>query len=138
MLTLQIIMVRYKYYSIFKKKYIQSIFAPQYIYRIYLSINQPICLSTYIPLFLCVYNNTMNYRILKASNIFISRKDQSHEGSIYLSIYLEHKPVESIMYWMYLYLGRTSLMYAAWNGNTDTVKILLEHGAEVNTKDNSG
>ena len=29
-------------------------------------------------------------------------------------------------------------MYAAENGNTDTVKILLEHGADVNTKDNSG
>ena len=29
-------------------------------------------------------------------------------------------------------------MVAALNGNTDTVKILLEHGADVNTKDNSG
>ena len=29
-------------------------------------------------------------------------------------------------------------MYAAKRGNTDTVKILLEHGAEVNTKDNNG
>ena len=90
------------------------------------------------PLSLCVYNYAMNYRILKASNIFISRKDQSHEGSIYLSIYLEHKPVESIMYWMYLYLGRTSLMDAAKKGNTETVKILLEHGADVNARDNYG
>ena len=51
---------------------------------------------------------------------------------------MEHKPIESIMYGIYLYLGKTSLMYAAENGNTDTVKILLEHGADVNTKDNSG
>ena len=42
------------------------------------------------------------------------------------------------MHRIYLYLGKTSLMYAAENGNTDTVKILLEHGADINTKDNSG
>ena len=35
------------------------------------------------------------------------------------------------MYLLYLYLGRTSLIYAAWNGHTDTVIILLEHGANV-------
>ena len=34
-----------------------------------------------------------------------------------------------------LYLGETSLMYAAMFGNTDTVRILLEHGADVNAKD---
>ena len=48
---------------------------------------------------------------------------------------------------MYLYLGKTSLMYAAKESrgryaaesrNTDTVQMLLEHGADVNTKDNSG
>ena len=37
-----------------------------------------------------------------------------------------------------LYLGKTSLMSGAENGRTDTVKILLEHGADINTKDNSG
>ena len=29
-------------------------------------------------------------------------------------------------------------MYAAKSGNTDTVRILLEHGADINTKDNNG
>ena len=29
-------------------------------------------------------------------------------------------------------------MYAAERGNTDTVKILLEYGAKVNTKDKNG
>ena len=29
-------------------------------------------------------------------------------------------------------------MYAAQSGNTETVKILLEHGAEVNSKDKDG
>ena len=42
------------------------------------------------------------------------------------------------MYLIYLYLGRTSLMYAAWDGYTEIVKILLEHGADVNTKDYEG
>ena len=51
---------------------------------------------------------------------------------------MEHKPIESIMYSIYLHIGRTSLMNAARSGNTDTVKILLEHGAEVNTKDKDG
>ena len=32
----------------------------------------------------------------------------------------------------------TSLMKAAEYDNTDTVRILLEHGADVNTKDNNG
>ena len=48
------------------------------------------------------------------------------------------KNLKTLVYLIYLYLGRTSLMYAAENGNTDTVKILLEHGAEVNTKDKDG
>ena len=29
-------------------------------------------------------------------------------------------------------------MYAAENGNTDIVKILLEHGADTNFKNNNG
>ena len=37
-----------------------------------------------------------------------------------------------------LYLGKTSLMYAAVNVKTETVRILLEHGADVNTSDNDG
>ena len=34
--------------------------------------------------------------------------------------------------------GVTSLMQAAKYGNTETVKILLEHGADVNSKDEEG
>ena len=32
----------------------------------------------------------------------------------------------------------TSLMWAAMNGNTETVRILLEYGADVNHKDDGG
>ena len=39
-----------------------------------------------------------------------------------------------------LYLGKTSLMYAArlYYTDTETTRILLEHGADVNSKDNDG
>ncbi len=36
------------------------------------------------------------------------------------------------------YLGETSLHYAAENSQTDIVKILLAHGANISTKDNRG
>ena len=39
---------------------------------------------------------------------------------------------------IYLYLGMTSLHYAAEDGYTDIVKILLDHGANASTKDNYG
>ncbi len=39
---------------------------------------------------------------------------------------------------MYLYLGWTSLMHAADNGNSDLVKLLLENKADVNAMDNYG
>ena len=40
---------------------------------------------------------------------------------------------------IYLYLGMTSLHYAVGqDGHTDIVKTLLDHGANVNTKDNAG
>ena len=32
----------------------------------------------------------------------------------------------------------TSLMWAAWNGNADVVKFLLENGADIHAKDNDG
>ena len=35
----------------------------------------------------------------------------------------------------YLYLGRTSLMYAAGNGHAETVRILLENKADVHHRD---
>ena len=39
---------------------------------------------------------------------------------------------------MYVHLGYTSLMYAAWKGYTNIVKILIENGADVNFKRNNG
>ena len=36
---------------------------------------------------------------------------------------------------MYVYLGSTSLMYAAGNGYTNIVRILLQNGADVNKQD---
>lgn len=35
------------------------------------------------------------------------------------------------------YLGRTALMHAALNGQTDTMEILIDRGAKINTKDNA-
>ncbi len=42
------------------------------------------------------------------------------------------------MYLINLYLGRNSLSFAAMKGHTAIVKILLEHGADVNAKNNEG
>ncbi len=39
---------------------------------------------------------------------------------------------------MYLYLGLTSLHYAARYGHTEIVKMLLAHGANISTKDDVG
>ena len=39
---------------------------------------------------------------------------------------------------MYVHLGYTSLISAAFKGHTDTVKILLENGAGVNLQDDDG
>ncbi len=39
---------------------------------------------------------------------------------------------------IWIYLGWTSLHLAVLDGYTDTVKILLDHGANVSTKDNDG
>ena len=55
---------------------------------------------------------------------------------IYLCIY--NSTLNYIIYLIYLYLGETSLMLAAWRGNTDVVKLLLEHGADINAKNKYG
>ena len=39
---------------------------------------------------------------------------------------------------MNLNLGETSLMKAAWTGNDQVVKLLLENGADVNAEDSHG
>ena len=39
---------------------------------------------------------------------------------------------------IYLHLGKTSLSYAVQWGQVDVVHILLEHGANVNAKNNDG
>ena len=41
-------------------------------------------------------------------------------------------------YYIYKYLGSTSLIEAVGAGNVEIVKELLQHGADVNVKDNSG
>ena len=46
--------------------------------------------------------------------------------------------MEYTIYLIYLYLGWTSLMLAADYGHTETVKILLKQGADVNTKNRWG
>ena len=39
---------------------------------------------------------------------------------------------------MYVHLGYTSLIGAAWRGHTNIMKILLENGADVNIQNNLG
>ena len=48
------------------------------------------------------------------------------------------RKAKSLVYLLYIYLGKTSLIYAAERGYTNKVKILLGHGAEVNTQDKDG
>ena len=38
----------------------------------------------------------------------------------------------------FVYPGITSLIYASTYGHSDVVRTLLEHGADVNAKDNIG
>ena len=42
------------------------------------------------------------------------------------------------MYLIYLYLGQTSLTWAAKSNQIDIVKVLLEYEADVNAIDNYG
>ena len=39
---------------------------------------------------------------------------------------------------MQINLGWTSLLYAAWKGNVELIKILLKHGAKVNARNHKG
>ena len=39
---------------------------------------------------------------------------------------------------MYVHLGATSLIWAAWRGHTEIVKTLLENGADVNLQNKYG
>ena len=39
---------------------------------------------------------------------------------------------------LYIYIGFTSLMYAAQKGYLEIIKLLLEHNADVEAKTNSG
>ena len=54
-------------------------------------------------------------------------------SSIYLKLYYKCKIKKSN-----LYLGWTSLMYAARNGRTNVMKILLKNGANINAEDYYG
>ena len=59
-----------------------------------------------------------------------------------LSSFLDRNLIKKIkiliLILIYFYLGSTSLHYAARNGHTEIVKILLENGANVSTKDDDG
>ncbi len=39
---------------------------------------------------------------------------------------------------MFLFKGETPLMYAAWGGNLDIVKLFLNRGADIKAKNNDG
>ena len=54
--------------------------------------------------------------------------------SIYLTINDNNRYIINLIY---LYLGYTSLIVAAWYGRIDVVKILLENGADANAKTNN-
>ena len=42
------------------------------------------------------------------------------------------------IFFFILFLGETSLFYAISGGHIEAVKLLLNHGADVNTKDKYG
>ena len=57
--------------------------------------------------------------------------------SQYLSIYL-YAFLSVYINPICLYIGKTSLIETTMRSRTEIVKILLEHGADVNTKDKDG
>ena len=71
----------------------------------------------YHSIYLCIYNYALKNFICLSINISITVLCKT----------------EYVMY-----LGTSSLMEAAKNGNTDIVKLLLEHEADVNAKNNYG
>ena len=79
--------------------------------------------------------STLKMILVSYSIIFVS-----YLLSCCFTFWMKHKPVESIKYkiCIYIYLEKTSLMNPAEKGYTDIVNILLEHGADVNTKDKDG
>ena len=64
--------------------------------------------------------------------MIISRKDQSYTCSREQNDAMNYRILKHLIY---LYPGKTSLMSSAELGNTGTMKILLEHGADVNSID---
>ncbi len=65
-------------------------------------------------------------------------KFHSHNYSIYIVTMTLLKTTQYKYILIYLCLGRTSLMWAAYEGHADVAKILLEKGANVNLKDKEG
>ena len=69
----------------------------------------------------------------RAQNFHLSLRQTKISHSTLYYIYVEIKTNL-----IYLCIGQTSLMYAARYGESDAVKILLDHGADIKDKDNTG
>ena len=73
----------------------------------------------------------------KKININIYLSFSHFKSFLYASLTLK-QTAQFISNIIYLNSGWTSLMYAADNGNSDLVNILLENKADINAMDNYG
>ena len=67
-----------------------------------------------------------------SQNAFDLAKEMESETKL-IEIFIDAKGVDAIVR-----DGRTVLIYAAWNGSTEVVKLLIDNGADLNHKSNHG